>query len=240
MDEQSDLFAVPGDTNPITVFPEFEIERPNCDYSGLLTTTEMVHVLQRLGFTVGQMRYHTSQILAFSGAHTESRTLFEVSYPNGWKLTEDLSHTVYTGDHNPVRQILDTQGHVRGIVHCGLDVIPLSAVIYTRYSVWSGVPLNFAQIDFDFDRDAVHSVVVDRTRLSQQRPDKLSTIEYADRRWLLGEKHPHLLDMSPEDRQRWIDANISLGEIRVEVNGSTLWLDEHFPEWRDPTAYWPA
>ena len=240
MNTQLDLFEVGADIDPMRVFPQFKIERPNCDYSGHVKLTDMPSVLQKLGFRVGQMRYHVGEILVFPvGECKEQVTLFEVSYPEGWMLTEDKSSTIYIGDENPVRQILDAHGHLRGLVFCGWDKIPLSAEVYTRYSVWGGVPLNFAQVGFE--RDGVRSIVVDRTKMDPQHPNKLDVVEHIDRRWLFGEKYPELRDMPAEKRSAWIGEHVPHEERfrGIWTNGSTLWLDEHFPDWRDPTAYWP-
>jgi hypothetical protein len=238
MNVQADLFEIATGTTPHSVFPQFKIERPNCDFTGRLTVSEMPVILKKLGFRVGQMRYHKSKILVYPvGECDESSTLFEVEYPAQWTLTKDLQSSVYVGNDNPIRQIHDAHGFLRGVVHCGWDMMPLSATLYTRYSVWSGVPLNFAEAKID--RNEVRSVVVDRTKINPQDPDKLEELLHVDTRWLLAEKYPQIRDMAPEKRSCWIAEHIPERSITVGVNGSTLWLDEHFPDWRDPTAYWP-
>ena len=116
-------------------------------------------------------------------------------------------------------------------------MIPLSATLYTRYSIWDGVPLNFAQVDFD--RDEVRSIVVDRTKIDPRHPNKLVEVAYIDRRWLLAEQYPEIRDVPVKKRSAWVMEHIPSWIPIVGVSGSSLWLDEHFPEWRDPAAYWP-
>lgn len=238
---QIDLFGLQEDVDVQTIFPEFVIEGPMSYIFGKGTEVKMRKTLTDLGFIVGAMKYHEGRVLVFPvGESTDSATLFEVTYPKGWKLTEDMRSAVYWGDHNPVRQLVDHNNYMRGIVHCGRDLVPLSGTIYTRYSILSGVPLNFTKLPIDLTE--VRSIVIDRTKMNRLNPFKIDEIEYVDRRWLLGEKYPAIIDMSPNERMAWCSKNIPkedrFGDLHV--SGSSLWLDEHFPDWKNPVAYWPA
>ncbi len=242
MNAQAGLFDVGENIDVMSVFPQYEIDRSSeLDFSGRLNMSGMRDTLCKLGFTVGGVRTHTGNVLIFPvGPGKENGTLFDVSYPTGWTVTDDVSSHIYTGDHNPVRQVLDHNGHLRALLFCGHDKIPLSARLYRRYSIWRDVPLNFATIP-ETDRSDIRSVVVDMTKINPLTPSTATELEHVNRRWLLAEKYPHIRELAPDKRQSWLRENTPKIMANMSSDcGSSLWLDEHFPHWRDPAAYWPA
>lgn len=233
------LFDISATCDVLTVFPEFTVESPYI-LPGSLNHEGMRRILGSLGFTVGSIRTHTAQTLIFPvGPGEEQATLFEVTYPRGWSVTDDVSPTIYTGDYNPVRQILDGRGHLRGLLWCGSDKVPVGGELYTRYAVVNGVPLNFSKLPMEQTKD-IHGVVIDRTQIDPQRPHVLAPI-HVDRRDLIAEAYPGIIGLEGEERSRWIDAHMSRETFFgfVKRDGSAEWLDAHYPDWRDPAAYWP-
>jgi hypothetical protein len=138
-----------------------------------------------------------------------------------------------------VRQILDDKGRLRGDLDCGWDMFPLSATLFTRYAVISGVSLNFAAVSFE--RKGVQSIVIDRTTVNPNTPSTYSAPIHVNRLDLVEEAYPELKGMLGEVRKTWIDTNIPK-DVRWNLvfhrDGSIDWLDANYRDWRDPAAYW--
>lgn len=240
MKNQGDLFAFSGDIDVSRIFPRFKLISERDYLTKRLCDQQMQIILDGLGFKVGRQSYYSGDVLVMPvGKCREEWNLFEVDYPEGWTLTEDLSSHIYTGDFNPVRQLIDQNGFLRGILNCDLAGIPVDAVIYTRYAVLSGVHLNFTQIDFD--RSGVRSIAIDHTTIDRAKPHTVVSPLHINRRWLLGEKYPEMKDVPSDERLKWRKKHVSKEDsLYIMTNcGSSLWLDENFPLWKDPAAYWP-
>jgi hypothetical protein len=77
------------------------------------------------------------------------------------------------------------------------------------------------------------------------KPHVIPEVEHIDRRWLLAEKYPILRErpagLSLLESYSWIQRHVGVcgGMEFIGMSGSSLWLDEHYPHWKDPIAYWP-
>ncbi len=237
---QAGLFEVEHDVDVRTIFPTFEIERSlSFDPTKRVSMKDMKAILTVLGFKVGGVRDHTGEVMVFPvGARSETGVLFEVVYPSGWTVTDDLSDTI-ASEGNRMRHVLDRNGYVRAILNCDLNGVPHLGTLCTRYSVWQGVDLGFAKVELE-NRDGVRSIVVDATAVDRTNSGAPIPVMHVDRRWLLAEKYPDLLSVEPKNRRAWLQKNAPdyLSDITFEC-GSDLWLNEHYPNWKDPTAYWP-
>ena len=220
-------------------FPYFQIENRDetCGPVYAFDPKMLRGILEKCGFTVVRMPVRTKNIPGMFDTLTGDERLlthFGVILPEGWHRSYR-----YVEHGESVEDLLDDTDRYRGWVAIGKDGIPIIGELFCRYAFIGNPFVHEIPVEPPEQAGAkLWMVVIDRSVVDYREPNRYPVVVYHDVRW------PVAIDWPMELRMRYARLQ-GLRQHQRRLEGKPpdwhpvlRWLNEHYPRWQDPAAYW--